>query len=117
MAVNAYSSQEADLTTWTTRLTEAIAMMSGMDDRNFVNEVELESVRALRRGVYAKRDLTPGTEIGNDDIMLAIPVLEDQITANMWSKLEHKAVSAQVDALDKLTSHNVRNHQAQRAVA
>jgi N-acetylneuraminate synthase len=107
MAVNAYSSQEADLTAWATRLTEAIAMMSGMDDRNFVNDVELESVRALRRGVYAKHDLAPGVEIGDDDIMLAIPVLEDQITANMWSKLEHKVTTSKVDALEKLTSHNL----------
>jgi sialic acid synthase SpsE/quercetin dioxygenase-like cupin family protein len=107
MAVNAYSSQEADLMAWATRLTEAIAMMSGMDDRNFVNEVELESVRALRRGVYAKHDLAPGVEIGDGDIMLAIPVLEGQITANMWSKLEHKVTTSKVDALDKLTADNL----------
>ncbi|MTA33645.1 MAG: cupin domain-containing protein, partial [Actinobacteria bacterium] len=47
------------------------------------------------------------TEIGDDDIMLAIPVLEDQITANMWSKLEHKVTTSQVDALDKLTTQNL----------
>lgn len=107
MAVNSYSSQESDLTVWATRLTEAIAMMSGMDDRNFVNEAELKSVRALRRGVYAKHDLAPSVEIQNDDIILAIPVLEDQLTANMWSKLEHKISSSAIGALDKLTSHNV----------
>jgi len=107
MAVNAYSSQETDLQAWAMRLREATAMMSGMDDRNFVNEVELESVRALRRGVYAKRDLSAETEITSDDIFLAIPVLEDQITANMWSKLEKKVTAGEIAALDKLTTSNL----------
>jgi sialic acid synthase SpsE/mannose-6-phosphate isomerase-like protein (cupin superfamily) len=107
MAVNAYSSQEAELKAWATRLHEAVAMMSGMDDRNWVNEVELDSVRALRRGVYAKHDLSTGTEIDGDDIFLAIPVLEDQITANMWSKLEHKVTTGAIASKEKLTSANV----------
>ncbi len=107
MPVNAYSSQEADLSAWAHRLTEAIAMMSGMDDRNFVNEAELESVRALRRGVYAKHDLAPGAEVGDGDIMLAIPVLDDQVTANMWSKLEYKVTATEIGALEKLTSQNL----------
>ena len=107
MVVNAYSSQAAELRAWATRLKEAAAMMSGMDEANYVNQTELASVRALRRGVYAKSALSSGSEIDDGDVMFAIPVLEDQITANMWSKLEHKSASAEIAATEKLTTTNV----------
>ena len=82
-------------------------MMRGMDEANYVNQTELDSVRALRRGVYAKTALSSGSEIDDGDVMFAIPVLEDQITANMWSKLEHKSASAEIAATEKLTTTNV----------
>lgn len=107
MAVNTYSSQESQLRGWASRLQEAIGMLSGMDDKAFVNEAELESVRALRRGVYAKHGIQNGAEISDDDIFLAIPVLEDQITANMWSKLEKKNASADIKTREKLSTKNV----------
>lgn len=107
MAVNGYSSQAAELKAWATRLQEAASMMSGMDAVNFVNQEELDSVRALRRGVYAHADLSAGSEIGGNDVMFAIPVLENQITANSWSKLEHKNALSTIVAGEKLTTENV----------
>jgi sialic acid synthase SpsE/quercetin dioxygenase-like cupin family protein len=114
MAVNAYSSQAAELRAWALRLKEAAQMMSGMDDANYVNQAELDSVRALRRGVYAKHALTAGREIGDDDVVFAIPVLEGQITANMWSKLEEKMAFADMAAGEMLTTETVTitNHKA-----
>lgn len=107
MSVNAYSSQAAELRAWATRLREAAGMMSGMDETNYVNQAELDSVRALRRGVYARDSIVAGSEIDGDAVMFAIPVLENQITANMWSKLESKSASAGIAATEKLTTTNV----------
>jgi len=107
MSVNAYSSQAGELKSWAEHLRDAAKMMSGMDHSNYVNQAELDSVRALRRGVYAKRVLSAGSEITDDDIMFAIPVLDDQITANMWSKLEHKTARSEIGSKEKLTAHNV----------
>ncbi|MFT6973835.1 MAG: sialic acid synthase SpsE/quercetin dioxygenase-like cupin family protein [Pontimonas sp.] len=107
MSVNAYSSQAAELRAWATRLREAAGMMSGMDEANYVNQAELDSVRALRRGVYARDSIVAGSEIDGDAVMFAIPVLENQITANMWSKLESKSASAGIAATEKLTTTNV----------
>lgn len=107
MAVNDYSSQGKELRNWAQRLQEASLMMSGMDDVNFHNPVEQESVRALRRGVYAKQDLSPGQEVTDEDVMFAIPVLSEQLTANSWSKLERKSVTQPITSLEKLTLANV----------
>lgn len=107
MAVNDYSSQGKELRGWAQRLQEASVMMSAMDDVNFLNPVEQESVRALRRGVYARNELSPGHEISDEDVMFAIPVLSEQVTANSWSKQEKKSVIHPIGSLGKLTVSNV----------
>lgn len=107
ITINAYSAQEGELRRWAKHLNEAIAMMSGMDDLDWVNGAELESVRSLRRGVYARSDLSKSTKINREDIFFAIPVLENQITANMWSKLEKMTTTSRIKGSDKLTTNNV----------
>jgi len=107
MAVNDYSSQAEELAEWATRLQEASIMLSGMDEAAYFNQTERDSVRALRRGVYAKNPLTRGSEISDTDVMFQIPVFDGQLTANEWSKLEHKNVTKDVGAHEMLTSSNV----------
>jgi len=107
MAVNNYSSQAAELKAWATRLNEAASMLAGMDDVSYYNQAERDSVRALRRGVYAKSALAPGQEIADDDVVFQIPVFDSQLTANEWSKLEHKQAAAAIDPQAMLTTKNV----------
>ena len=107
MAVNDYSSQAEELAEWATRLQEASIMLSGMDEAAYLNQTEQDSVRALRRGVYAKGPLTSGSEISDTDVLFQIPVFDDQLTANEWSKLEHKKVTDDIGAEEMLTSSNV----------
>ena len=103
MAVNNYSSQAKELKDWATRLQEASSMLAGMDDVDYYNQVERDSVRALRRGVYAKSALTAGQEIADDDVAFQIPVFDSQLTANEWSKLEHKQAVAEIEPQAMLT--------------
>jgi N-acetylneuraminate synthase len=107
MAVNNYSSQASELKDWATRLEEASSMLAGMDDVDYVNETERESVRALRRGIYAKNSLKAGADIADSDVTFQIPVFESQLTANEWSKLEHKRAVANIDAEAMLTTESV----------
>lgn len=107
MAVNNYSSQASELTNWAKRLQEASSMLAGMDDVDYYNQTERDSVRALRRGVYAKNTLSAGAEIGDDDVVFQIPVFDSQLTANEWSKLEHKQATAEINPEEMLTTQNV----------
>jgi sialic acid synthase SpsE/D-lyxose ketol-isomerase len=105
--VNAYSSSSDHLRRWAESLRDAVSMTSGMDHSTWVNEVEQSAVRELRRGVYASRVISAGTELSDPDVFFAIPVLENQVTANDWSKLESKTATSAIEENQALQSSNV----------
>ena len=105
--VNAYSSSSDHLRIWAESLREAIAMTAGMDHSAWVNDEEQAAVRELRRGVYAAHEIEPGTELDDSDVFYAIPVLENQVTANDWSKVETKTSSAAIGHNKALLESNV----------
>lgn len=107
MVVNNYSSQAHELTAWAQRLHEASLMLSGMDHVGFYNEAEQQSVRALRRGVYAAATIESGTEIGSEDVVFQIPVFDSHLTANDWSQREQKSALSAIGAGEMLTTNNV----------
>ena len=45
-----------------------------------IRDSEVEYLDALVRGVYAKRDLAPGDVISDDDVYLAVPLLQGQMS-------------------------------------
>ena len=68
-----------------------------MDDaRSPTNQSEVQSLRSLRRGVFASRDIEVGETIHSDDIYFAFPPEEDQFTANDWSKYSIFSTSSAV---------------------
>ena len=105
--VNAYSSSSDHLRVWAESLREAIAMTAGMDHSAWVNDEEQAAVRELRRGVYAAHEIEPGTDLDDSDVFYAIPVLENQVTANDWSKVETKTSSAAIGHNKPLLESNV----------
>lgn len=107
MPVNSYSSEAHQLRLWATHLRNAIEMMGGMDPAGFDNKAEKESLRSLRRGVYAQGSLDVGVELTGEDVFFAIPVLDEQITTDSWSKHEKKGMVAAVESLKPLTRDNV----------
>lgn len=114
--VNSYSSSSEHLQAWAVSLKNAIEMTAGMDRSAWSNDTEQSAVRELRRGVYAKRNLDNETELQDSDVFFAIPVVEDQITANDWSKVETKSTKVSVIENASLTSHNVEISQVSDAV-
>lgn len=107
MAVNDYSSQASELKSWAVGLKESSEMMSGMDDVDYFNQTEIESVRALRRGVYSRSALSAGHQISNDDVTFQIPVFDLQLTANDWSNRESRQATADIDAHGIVSRENV----------
>jgi quercetin dioxygenase-like cupin family protein len=61
--------------------------MCGVLGKRYEFSVEEQaSLRSLRRGVFARQALAPGERITTDNVLLAIPVADGQLTANDLSK-------------------------------
>lgn len=106
--INGYSSSSDHLRLWAESLRDAISMTSGMDHSAWVNDAEQKAVRELRRGVYASRALDKDSGLTDEDVFFAIPVLDDHITANDWSKLESKTSKDAIAGGDALRTENVK---------
>lgn len=105
--VNAYSSSSDHLRLWAESLRDAIGMTAGMDHSAWTNTEEQSAVRELRRGVYARHRIEADSEVDDSDVFFAIPVLEGQVTANDWSKVETKTAATHIEKHEALTQSNV----------
>ena len=85
-AVNKYSSEPGDIECWLMSIQEALDMGGTSKERMEFTELEKSELRALGRGVFAKRDIEKGERIKLSDIFLAIPTLPNQLIANDLSK-------------------------------
>ncbi len=85
--LNAYSATPEQVGRWLQAAREALTMCGTVGVRSAFSASELQSLRSLRRGVFARRALAPGERIDAESVFLAIPVTsEDQLTANDLSK-------------------------------
>jgi len=57
-------------------------------ERRALPTKEVEYLDALVRGVYARKDLPKGAELGDDDVYLAIPLQKGQISAREFMRGE-----------------------------
>jgi len=84
--LNAYSSTPEQVARWLASAREAMAMLGETRQRRGFSEKELEDLRGLKRGVFARERIAPGQEIGPANIFLAIPNQKGQLLANDLSK-------------------------------
>ncbi len=93
--VNAYSATPGQVRSWLQAARETLEICGASGGRHASSTTELSSLHDLRRGVFARSRIEPGTVIGAGNTFLAIPALPGQLTANDLSKyLEHRAVAA-----------------------
>lgn len=84
--INAYSSTPAQIKNWLTAANQAYEMCGVEDKRLEFTPAQTSSLRALGRGLFAKRAIKKGERVSLADTFLAIPTVDDQITANDLSK-------------------------------
>jgi N-acetylneuraminate synthase len=84
ITLNAYSSEPRQIDAWI-RAAEKARVMCGCASRPPAPEQELRELEALKRGVYARRPLKPGTALERADVYFAMPVHEGQLTAGEWA--------------------------------
>jgi len=112
-SLNAYSASPRQIRAWVESASDAMLMCGLPTGRVEPIASERNSLQGLRRGVFAKRSLVRGEIIKWEDVMLAIPLIEGQVSANDLSKyteyklLEDVAESAPV-TFDKVQVHDQR---------
>lgn len=87
--LNAYSSTPEQLRRWIRAYKEAVAICGG-ENRAPAPPEELESLKSLRRGVYARRDIKKGESVLREDVYFAMPLQDSQLESGRW----HDAVRA-----------------------
>lgn len=85
-SLNAYSASPEQVRRWLEAAQYALLLCGEGNERPPVNEAERASLRALRRGVFARRPISAGEVVREQDVYFAFPPEDGQYTANDWSK-------------------------------
>lgn len=105
-ALNAYSASPTQIRAWLDAARYATTVCGVGETRLPPNNIELESLRSLRRGVFARRDIAAGEKLIDEDIYFAFPPQPDQYTANEWSKYASLTASIPIKKNAALTTQN-----------
>ena len=84
--LNAYSATPEQVRRWLSAAAAALAMCGVKNERYPFTEEEIRTLRALGRGVFAKRPIGPGEKLQQSNVFYAIPTTDGQIVANDMSK-------------------------------
>ncbi|GAK49461.1 sialic acid synthase [Candidatus Moduliflexus flocculans] len=84
-SLNAYSATPAQITQWISAYQDAVEMCGG-EHRSPAGKDEIQSLRSLMRGVYAKAALQPGASLTRENVFFAMPLQEGQLTSGEWKE-------------------------------
>ncbi len=115
-ALNNYSAAPDQVRKWLDAASKAYAAAGVEGRRVEPTQAELESLRSLRRGVFAVRDVRAGARIKSSDVFFAIPVQADQFTANDWSKYSHFYATADIRAGEAVLVNNSRSEDLRESI-
>ena len=86
ISLNNYSANTTQIKTWLESVKMTLNMCGVVGQRQKFSETEKYSLFSLRRGVFAKHPIKKGEKVDLNNTFLAIPTIENQITANDMSK-------------------------------
>lgn len=107
-AINAYSATPQQVRAWLEAAREAFTMCGPQGRRHDFSVSELASLRGLRRGAFARRELPKGHTVRPADLMLAIPTQDGQLTANDLSKYTDYVTLEPIPAGEALLADRLR---------
>jgi sialic acid synthase SpsE/mannose-6-phosphate isomerase-like protein (cupin superfamily) len=106
--LNDYSANPAQVSLWLRAAADAYALCGVGSGRCSFTEKELASLHSLRRGLFARRAIKAGEQILPADLLLAMPTVPEQYTANDLSKYAEFFATTAIDANQPLLRCNVR---------
>jgi D-lyxose ketol-isomerase len=96
--INAYSATPDQVDAWLVAAHYAQKVCGNANRDPSANKAELDSLRALRRGVFVRWPVRAGQVLGADDVYFAFPPEESQFTANDWSKYNRFVAKTDISA-------------------
>ena len=96
-ALNDYSASPEQVRAWLSAAKRAFAMMGETGSRYKPSNGERDSLLALRRGAFARREINEGVTISADDVEFAFPASDGQVTANDWSKYSRFTATRRIE--------------------
>lgn len=105
--LNAYSSTPEQVKAWMAAARSALDMCGAAEGRPTRDEAEVSTLRALRRGVFAKEGISAGGKVTLGATFLAIPTVEDQLTANDMGKYIDYVTLDAIEAGEPVLAANV----------
>jgi len=96
--LNAYSASPVQTDAWLAAAQRALTLCGEGSCRLPHNPGETASLRSLRRGIFARRAISSGDVIRQEDIYFAFPPEDGQFTANDWSKYVQCTASTDIPA-------------------
>lgn len=104
--LNGYSSTPQQLERWLAAYLDARAML-GAVERAPAPAEETQTLRELKRGVFARRDISAGKTLERDDVFFAMPTEQGQLVTDDWragivADQDYVAKAALSDALSQL---------------
>ena len=96
-APNAYSATPDQVRAWVSAAATAMTMC-GLAGRTESPDSERRSLHALRRAVFAARDIAAGEVLQSSALTIAFPPVEGQLTANERSKYMSHTANASIRA-------------------
>lgn len=96
--LNAYSANPEQVKAWLQSAAQAYRMLGATDRRVEITSEEVQTLNALRRGVFACRELSAGETLTPEHFFLAIPSQPGQLLANDLSKYKQYRLSRPLQA-------------------
>jgi len=84
--LNKYSSTPEQVDVWFGAYNKAVAMCGATEGRPPARDIEIDAIKTLQRGVYAKELIPAGTELTRDLVYFAMPIQEGQISSGQLKK-------------------------------
>lgn len=106
--LNAYSASPEQVRNWLDAARYAKTVCGVGETRLPPNKAEIASLLSLRRGVFAKRDIRAGENLGGGDVYFAFPPEEGQFTASDWSKYANFVVQQPIAKDAAVSAANTR---------
>lgn len=108
-ALNAYSASPEQFDAWLSAAQYAMTVCGEGNQRFNDNPSEAASLRALQRGVFAKRKIQQGETLSSENVYFAFPPQDGQFTANDWSKYTQFVATADIEADDAVAPSNSKS--------
>ena len=114
--LNDYSSSPDTISTWVASIKLAMEMC-GRTDKDFSPvPAELDALGGLRRGAFVKTSVKTGERLTTDNTFFAIPLQDNQIVANEWSKYSTRTALTEMLANEPVINRSVNLLEEQETI-